>query len=319
MAAAATPPAHRVFGCVGVVAPPAPKRQRRQRQQVRKRRSWSAPAGAVVDRRHRSRSGVHPCTHSLPRPPMAAAPTPPAHHVFGVRWGRRSGHARPYRRASVVAGAWPADEGKGGDTVALAPSGDTVASSEATPTTSPEDVVSWGQGASGTRMCHDPSPDRTSGRGMRPAPRARRPGPELALRSRVPPCRALRYRGSRAPTARLLALRPELPGFAIGVFCSNAGAPGPQPQGLLPCDWAPWPRPAFRGHGFCAGTPPWARDAAVRFEGGLQPMVWRFPPAAGAPARGLKDAVRVATAPRAGLTPTSVAPARRPGVPAAGG
>ena len=150
--------------------------------------------GAAPGRGCRGRSGVHPCTHSLPRPSMAAAATPPAHHVFGGRWGRRSDHARPYR---------------------------IVASSEATPTTSPEDVVSWGQGASGTGMCHDPSPDRTSGRGMRPAPRARRPRPELALPSRVPPCKALprhgascrapggarpcglgfllRYRGSRAP------------------------------------------------------------------------------------------------------------------------
>ena len=124
------------------------------------------------------------------------------------------------------------------------------------------------------------------------------------------PVRSWHYRREyrpvrRSPVTGLLAVRPGVPGHAAWASCSDTGAPGP--------------RPAFRGHGFCAGTPPWARDAAVRFEGGLQPMVWRFPPAAGAPARGLKDAVRVATAPRAGLTPTSVAPARRPGVPAAGG
>ena len=95
----------------------------------------------------------------------------------------------------------------------------------------------------------------------------------------------LQRRGWRAPIARLFALRPGLPGSAIAAFCSNAGAPGPQPQGLLPCDWAPWPRPTFRGRGFRAGTPPGAPDAAVRFEGGLPPMVWRFPPGAGAPAR----------------------------------
>ena len=94
----------------------------------------SASAGAAAGQGYRDRSGVHPCTHSLPRPSMAAAATPPARHVFGCvgvvapvmanaspdrkadRDLRRSGHSRSYRRASVVAGAWPADEGKGGDT-----------------------------------------------------------------------------------------------------------------------------------------------------------------------------------------------------------
>ena len=44
----------------------------------------SASAGAAAGQGYRDRSGVHPCTHSLPRPSMAAAATPPACHVF---WG----------------------------------------------------------------------------------------------------------------------------------------------------------------------------------------------------------------------------------------
>ena len=56
-----------------------------------------ASAGAAAGRGCRSRSGVHPCTHSLPRPSMAAATTPPTRRVFGMLCGRR------FDRGSVLA------------------------------------------------------------------------------------------------------------------------------------------------------------------------------------------------------------------------
>ena len=52
---------------------------------------------------------------------------------------------------------------------------------EATTPKIPEDAVSWGEGPSGTWMCHDPSKDRMSSRGMGPLPRARRPLPKPTL------------------------------------------------------------------------------------------------------------------------------------------
>ena len=53
--------------------------------------------GAAPGRGCRGRSGVHPCTHSLPRPSMAAATTPPTRRVFGMLCGRR------FDRGSVLA------------------------------------------------------------------------------------------------------------------------------------------------------------------------------------------------------------------------
>ena len=49
-----------------------------------------------------------------------------------------------------------------------------------------EDAVSWEDGPSGTWMCHDPSKDRMSSRGMGHLPRARRPRPKPTLLSPKP-------------------------------------------------------------------------------------------------------------------------------------
>ena len=57
---------------------------------------------------------------------------------------------------------------------------------EATTPKIPEDAVSWGEGPSGTWMCHDPSKDRMSSRGMGPLPRARRPLPKPKLQPASP-------------------------------------------------------------------------------------------------------------------------------------
>ena len=114
-----------------------------------------------------------------------------------------------------------------------------------------------------------------------------------------------------APAARRFALRSKLPDPEPWASCSGVEAPGLRPRGFLPCArgcrtpqsglFAPAPALPDSGRGaFCLaleaagprsrGVSPWCRSGRVRGDG---------------------EATRC-------LTPSSAAPVRRPGAPAAG-
>ena len=88
---------------------------------------------------------------------------------------------------------------------------------EATTPKIPEDAVSWGEGPSGTWMCHDPSKDRMSSRGMDHSPRRRRTPSE----ARAPHCSCYCIRSLR------LSPRPQPAAKAPG---TRAPAPRPPPH-----------------------------------------------------------------------------------------
>ena len=144
--------------------------------------------GSIQERRLRTgppscrhggrRSRRRPCLSSRPRHiPVPLDPHGDRTASFGASraWLRslqrfeRSGSARRMRQTT---------KGKSGNALSLS---EDPSSIEATTPKIPKDAVSWGEGPSGTWMCHDPSKDRMSSRGMGPLPRARRPLPKPTL------------------------------------------------------------------------------------------------------------------------------------------
>ena len=121
-----------------------------------------------------------------------------------------------------------------------------TSSIEATTPKISEDAVSWGEGPSGTWMCHDPSKDRMSSRGMGPLPRARRPLPKPTLSFGV--CEAEAVTAHPKPTLPPPSPKPTLraePRAATpqarkekarersrASICFGAWRPSPQPPGI---------------------------------------------------------------------------------------
>ena len=125
------------------------------------------------------------------------------------------------------------------------------------------------------------------------------PGPQARGFS---PC----ARGWRAPRPGLFALMPELPGPEGGAFGFNVGAPRLQSQGVLPCARS------------CRAPRAGVFGPAPRLPSPNRKAFCLAPGAAGLRDRGFLLQRLGSRAPPAGLTPTSGAPARRAGIPAAG-
>ena len=130
-----------------------------------------------------------------------------------------------------------------------------TSSIEATTPKISEDAVSWGEGASGTWMCHDPSKDRMSSRGMGHSPRRRRTPSE----ARVPHCSCSCSCSCSCYCIRSLRLSPR-----------------PRPAAMAPGTRAPAPRPPPHPPHRPASTPARCRPPRHRRRP-PSPRRWRHP------------------------------------------
>ena len=184
-----------------------------------------------------ARAGVLPQLATAAHP-CAARPPWRQDGVLPARRGR--GFDRCPGLASIEHSAEILERRQRGAAPAVTPS------IEATTPKMAEDAVSWGEGPSGTWMCHDPSKDRMSSRGMGPLPRARRPLPKPTLSFGV--CEAEAVTAHPKPTLPPPSPKPTLraePRAATpqarkekarersrASICFGAWRPSPQPPGI---------------------------------------------------------------------------------------